>query len=116
MANDAFDVLAQENSGSELIVSLIGLPVNVTRSGIWQNPEKPRFALLLPDWRFVGEADAIRNAIKSGKIVAAVINKPDAPGETVPLHGDYKTEFDKRYLLVTEESIDRLLQVNPRLF
>lgn len=116
VAEDAFDALAKENSDFDIVVSLIGLPVNVSRAGIWQNPAGPKFALLLPDLRFIGQPEAVRAAIKSGKIVGAVLKKPGAPPEATPVDGDYKSEFAKRFVLATTETVDQLLQVYPQLF
>ena len=116
VAEKAFDTLAKENPDRDLIVSLIGLPLNVQQSEVWSDPQKPRFALLLPDWRLVGDHNAIRHAVKSGKIVAAVVNRPGAPPDETPVNADYKTEFDQRFWLVTAENIDQLLQAHPRLF
>lgn len=116
VAENAFDKLAKENPECDLIVSLIGLPVNLAQVEIWRKPDVPKFALLLPDWRFLGSQQAIQGAVKSGKIVAAILNKPGAPPETVFSGGDDKTEFDKRFLLVTAENIDNLMRSHPQLF
>jgi hypothetical protein len=115
VAEDSFDALAKENPGHEIIISLIGLPVNLGRLEIWKKPDGPQFALLLPDLRWVGNRDAVRAVIQSGKIAAAVLNKPGAPPESAPLTQDYKAEFANRYLLLTKESIDQLLQTYPQL-
>jgi hypothetical protein len=116
VAENAFDLLAKSNSDFDLIVSLIGLPINLRESEIWRDAEKPRFGLLLPDWRMVGDRLAVREAVKSGKIAAAVVNRPGAPPDDAPPEGDYKTEFARRFLLVTRENIDQLVQLYPQLF
>jgi len=116
VAGNAFDALAERNPDSDLIVSLIGLPLNVQNSEVWRSPEKPRFALLLPDWRILGGPETVRQAFKTGKLAAAVVGRPGAPPEDVAPEGDYKAEFGRRFLLVTDENIDELLQTNPKLF
>jgi hypothetical protein len=112
----SFDKLAKENPDHDIIVTLIGLPVSLDRVEIWSKPSVPQFALLLPDWRFVGNKEAVQRAVKSGKVIAAVVNKPGAPPESVPITGELKEEFAKRFLLVTNENIDQLVQTHPQLF
>ena len=64
----------------------------------------------------VGNQAAIRTAFKSGKIVAAVVNKPGTPPDDTPVSAEYQGEFSKRFLLVTVANIDGLTQAYPRLF
>jgi hypothetical protein len=117
VAEDSFQKLAEANPGFELMVSLIGLPVNLTQSPWWNQPGTPRFGLLLPDWRMVGSPAAIREAFKSGKIVAAVMARPGAAEEEVPARrGDDRGEFDRRFILVTQDNIEELLRAHPRAF
>ena len=74
VAENAFDKAALEHPGCDLIVSLIGLPVGVTRTELWRKVGSPKLALLLPDWRIIGEREAVREAFHSGKLAAAVLN------------------------------------------
>ncbi|MCI0540216.1 MAG: hypothetical protein L0Z50_33850, partial [Verrucomicrobiales bacterium] len=70
VADEAFDRLAKSHPDCALIISLIGVPLNLRQSEIWREPDRPRWGLLLPDWRIVGDRAAIREAVKSGKIAA----------------------------------------------
>jgi hypothetical protein len=92
------------------------LPVNVRQSRTWREPDKPRFGLLLPDWRMIGGRAAIREALKSEKIVAAVISRPGVSTSDNGVDRDYKAEFNRRFLLVTKENIDELLHQYPQVF
>jgi len=112
---DAFDRLAQANSNCTMLVSLIGLPANLSQNKVWR-AEQLRFGLLLPDWRMIGDREAIRQAVKSEKVAAAVINRPGSPAEDEPVAKDYHTEFDRRFVLVTRDNIDQLLRSYPQLF
>jgi len=112
----ALDKTLAEHQQAQIVVSLIGLPANIRESGSWQNPDGPRFALLLPDLRMVGDSGAVLDALKSGKIAAIVLNKPRAPAEDVKLTSDAQAEFDRRYLLVTPENAEALLRTYPGLF
>jgi hypothetical protein len=116
VADEAFDRLAQANSGCSLVISLIGLPVNIRQSRVWRESDKPRFGLLLPDWRMVGGRAAIREALKSEKIAAAVIGRPGASSSDTSVERDYRAEFSRRFLLVTKENIDELLHQYPQVF
>ena len=116
VADDAFDRLAQANPGFDLIVSLIVVPVNVRQSKMWRDAEKPRLALLLPDWQLIGPHDVIRAAVKSEKIAAAVMNRPGVNAEEDVVDRDYRVEFGRRFVLVTKENIDQLLRSFPQAF
>lgn len=116
VAEDSLDKIAGEHSEAEILVSLIGLPVNVRETETWKQSNPRKFALLLPDLRMVGNDKAIREAITSGKIAVLVLNKPGAPAEDQPMGRDSRMEFDRRFLLVNRDTLDHLLQVYPRLF
>src|SRR2546426_271671 len=74
VAEKSFDALAQKHSDCGILVSLIGLPANLSAADFWRRANGPKLALLLPDLRVVGERAAIRSAFKAGKIAAAVLN------------------------------------------
>jgi hypothetical protein len=116
VTSNAWDSLAQQHPNAEILISLIGFPANVRQTRIWQLNDPHRFALLLPDLRMVGNQAAIREALRTGKIAAMVINKPGAPPEDQPLGKDLQMEFDQRFLLVTPETLDQYLRAYPKLF
>ena len=95
------------------MISLVGLPAALKEVRCWQN-EKPKFALLLPDLRFVGNAAAIQRAVQNGKLAAFVLAKPGAPDSRAALKGP--GEFDQRFILVTRENIDGVIADYPQLF
>ncbi len=112
VSDDAFDKLASQYSQASLFVSLIGLPAGVKQLRCWQE-EKPKFALLLPDLRFVGSATAVKQSLQKGKIAAMVLLKPGAPS----LHqGVSQTDFDRFFILVTAENIEQTMRDHPQLF
>ncbi len=116
VAEDAFDEVARKNSDCDVIVSLIGLPVKLNAVESWTKGAAPAFGLLLPDWRMIGDTQGILNAFKSGKLLAAVLDKPGAPPDTKPVSAEYRSEFDARYILATPENIESLLKTSPQLF
>lgn len=113
VADDAFDKLVAQHPDCGLLISLVGLPASLSRVRCWQT-EKPRFALLLPDLRFIGNAAAVQKAVQSGKLAAMILHKPGAPDSRRPLKG--RGEFDNRFLLVTRDNIDGMLAQYPQLF
>jgi len=116
MTPGAFDQLASKHPDSEIIVSLIGLPLEIARCEVWKAAGPPRFALLLPDLKVIGDAVAVIGAMKSGKLAAFVLVRPGAPGDDTTPGRDLKAEFEKRFLLVTAENVEQVLQAHPKLF
>jgi hypothetical protein len=102
VAENAFQKAVEQHPDCDLVISLIGLPVNVKAFPAWSKPGAPRFALLLPDWRMIGGKNAISEAFKSGKLAAAMVRKLNAD--------------DDSFLLVTGASVDELLATQPQLF
>ena len=114
VAEDALDKIIRQHPQAEILVSLIGLPVNVLQTETWKMGRK--FALLLPDLRMLGDQNSIRATFQNGKIAAIVLNKPGAPSDNQPLGRDPKMEFTLRFLLITPENVDQCLKAYPRLF
>jgi len=116
VAPGAFDRVVRQHPECEIVVSLIGLPAELDRCEAWQAAGAPSFALLLPDLRIVGDAAAVKTAVKSGKLLAFVARKPGGPGDDVPLQGDASAEFDRRFVLVTPATFEQVAQSFPGLF
>lgn len=116
VAPSALDSAVQSHPEARIVVSLIGLPVNLRQTRTWTTATNISFALLLPDLRMVGGQDAVLQAFRNRHITAMVLNKPGAPPDDQPLGRDLKMEFDQRFLLVTSENIAALIQLFPRLF
>ena len=112
VTEDAFDKLAGQHPSCNLIVSLIGLPAELNKVEVWQLASPMKFALLLPDLRVVGDTEAVRRAVQSGKIAAMVCQRPEVAGAGASAG----TEFDQQFLLVSAENIDEVLRRFPRLF
>ena len=116
VADDAFDKLARQYPDCDLIVSLIGLPANLRSVQCWQNQDGPKFALLLPDLRVIGDRAAVRRSLESGKLVAFVLAKPSAAGTKQLSTGEFKTDFERLFLLVTRENAEASVRTFPQLF
>jgi len=113
---DAFDQAYQQHGDSGVVVSLIGLPAELNQCRIWSTNGPPRFGLLWPDLRVLGNTAAVQQALKSGKLAVFVLRKPGAPADSVGLGKDWRSEFDRRFVLVTSENAELLLKNYPGLF
>jgi hypothetical protein len=116
VAEDAFDKLLQQHAGSDTVVSLIGLPVELGKVEAWTKPGLPRFALLLPDLGMIGNSGEVRKALQSGKLAAFVLARPGGAGAETVVSGETAVEFEKRFVLVTAENFDAVRAAQPSLF
>lgn len=105
ITDNAFDEIAHENPNADVFVSLIGLPANP--ASMMAIPK--RFAFLLPDFRLLGDANSVRHVFKSGKVIAAVVQRPGVTAPEKVAGSDYKREFEKRYVLITAQNVDEWL-------
>lgn len=116
VAPDAPDQALKTHPGCDLVVSLIGLPVDLGRVAAWRSSGPPSFALLLPDLRLIGDVAALRGALARGKLAAFVLARPGIPERPGALSGDLAEEFNRRFLLVTSNSLDSIARTYPGLF
>jgi hypothetical protein len=105
--SSAFDEVLKANSDCDLAVSIIGLPVNLSSMEAWNKNGPPRFALLLPDWRIIGDPAGIQQAFASGKLVGAVVVEPGSA---------LATDLKNRYFLINSNNVGETLALSPRLF
>lgn len=116
VAPDAFDKAIKQHTDCSVVVSLIGLPGELAACETWKPASPVKFALLLPDFRSITDSAAVVQAVKSGKLVAFVLPKPGAPDNNVPTSGDWKAEFERRFILVNASNVEQVLQSMPNLF
>lgn len=111
----AWDELLAQHPGTDVLVSLIGVPANLTALDLWQRPE-PVLALLFPDLRMLGGWEGVAAAITSGKLAAVVMERPGSPPASAAPAKDDWAEFERRFLLITAENLDAVRAAYPRLF
>lgn len=111
--SNSFDRLVAAHPDHDLVISLIGIPPRTTHPEVWKSAVK--LAFLFPDWRLLGGPTEIQEAFRSGRVLAAVMNKPRA-AEDHQLSSDYQEEFERRFLLVTGQNVEGLLAAYPQLF
>jgi hypothetical protein len=115
VATDALDRAAAEHPAAEILISLIGLPIELDKCDVWKKEGPPSFALLLPDLRMVGGAPEVAAAFKSGKLTAIVLARPNVANEDEKAGADFKAEFERRYILVTADNVDEVLRQSPQI-
>ena len=104
-----FNKLLKQNKSCNLIVTMIGLPMDMGGLTIWddfdEDPKKtPKLAILNGDVSMLGMA------IKSGLVPAAVTHNPDARYTEDAAPEDMQAAFDVRYLLITTKNVDEILK------
>ncbi|MFA6292909.1 MAG: hypothetical protein WC637_14060 [Victivallales bacterium] len=95
-----------------LVISLIGLPKDANKMLIFTiKPEKrPKLALLSSN------ISMMKDRIAQGDINVAIINRPDyIPGKN-KIPKDIELAFDKRFLVVTPDSVKAVASDYPSLF
>lgn len=106
-----FDAMISRHPDCDLIISLIGLPMDVENMGIWEAPApKPRVALL--DANIYN----LKSAILSGIVLATVTYSPTAKFDELTPPDDMQQAFDKRFLLVTPENVEAIAAQHTGLF
>ena len=113
VAENSFRELLQMHPNCDVVVSLIGLPVNLVAFKEWSQAGAPKFALLLPDWRMIGGREEILRAFREKKLIAAVVNKPNAIESVAK---DYREQFENRFILVTADNAEKALADYPAAF
>jgi hypothetical protein len=110
VAENSFDEVIRAHPGCDLVLSVIGMPLDTAGLPSWNRAGAPKFALLLPDFNLMGGPQPIRRAFQSGKLAAAVVMRPGAPPPSDAIYGDYQTEFQRRFILVTAENFEENLK------
>ena len=111
----AWEALLEAHPETQVIVSLIGVPVNLRALELWRRP-RPALALIFPDLRMIGDQAGVIAALQSGKLAAVVLDRPGSPAETVPMEKGHLAEFERRFLLITSNNVHAVLGAYPNLF
>jgi hypothetical protein len=109
---EQFDALANAHPDCKLIISLIGLPMDAANMQLWAMEEdvRPKIALMN------GEANRLKEAIFAGYIAALISYKPGVKFSEEPAPSDPKVAFDKRFIMITTQDIEKIAQEYPKLF
>jgi hypothetical protein len=95
-----------------LIVSFIGLPMDVENMQIWtMAPEKrPKLGIINCPYQ------NLKNAIQSGVVIAVVGMNPAAKFDEKPAPRVPKDAFDTRYIMITPENVVQMADTHKNMF
>ncbi len=105
-----FDDLIGKQSGYDILVTTIGLPQDAGKSRVLKDKSRPKIAILN------GTIYDLRAAFTPDMIVAAVTYNPKAVYDDKPVPKNVDDAFNKRYLLVTPENLQQVMQANQGIF
>ncbi len=107
-----FDALIEKNKDCQVVISTIGLPLDIEKMKIWdmEEEERPKLGLLNVNVK------VLREAIKAEYIAAAVMKKPSFKPSPNALPEDIKKTFDIKYVMITPENIDEISNTYKKEF
>jgi hypothetical protein len=110
-AKDYNDVI-NKYPDCNLIVSFIGLPMDVEDLQVWSMPPDKRPKLGLINCAYHN----LKNAIQSGVVLAVVGINPTAKFDEQPAPKDPKDAFDRRYIMITPENVVKIAETYKNMF
>ncbi|MFA6567538.1 MAG: hypothetical protein WCS96_04940 [Victivallales bacterium] len=110
-ARDYNDVI-NKYPDCNLIVSFIGLPMDVEDLQVWSMPPETRPKLGLINCAYHN----LKNAIQTGAVIAVVGINPSAKFDEQPAPKDPKAAFDRRYILITPENVVKIADTYKNMF
>lgn len=105
-----FDDLLAKQSGFDMLVTTIGLPQDARNSKILREKSRPKIAVLN------GSIYDLKGAFKPDMIVAAITYNPKAVYDDKPVPKNLDEAFNKRFLLVTPDTLGQISSTNPDIF
>lgn len=113
---DVLEEIIQNNleDSHEIIIFSGGLPNLIENSRLWRRRDVPPFILVK---EVVGVVSAnMANLVRRGNIAAMVIRRPESKGDTGEIPEDKDEAFDRRFLMLTPDNIDQMMDKHSDLF
>lgn len=110
---EAFDEIVADNPDVDLILSLVGLPMNWKEMEFWQMSDEKRSKLIVTN----GQVFELYDPIIQGYVNAVVHYNPASQynfQDDVP--SDSTEAFEKRYLLIDSDNIAKIAAENKGMF
>ena len=110
---DAFDEIVENNPEANLILSLVGLPMNWKEMKFWYLEDNKRPKLVITN----GQVFELYDAIIDDYVNAVVHYNPSSEynfQDSVP--SDITEAFEKRYLLIDKDNIAKISSDNEGMF
>ncbi len=107
-----FDRAIKSHPEAELVISLVGLPIDVENIGFWYQENCPQLIL------FGGNLKYMDIALKHKIVIAAIAFVPGASfaNSRKPTDQNAEETFYEHFLLINRSNIDETKQVFPALF
>ncbi len=108
-----FDQMMDAHPECNLVITLMGLPYDFQEMAFWTKPDGERQMLVVIN----GSLYDLRNAFMDKFIQVAVVHRPDIKYDmekTIP--DDYKAAFEKRFILITPETVNQVADKFPNMF
>lgn len=110
---ETFDAIVERNPEANMILSMIGLPMDWKDMGFWSIDEAERPKLVLA----TGQVYELKQPILEGYIHAVVDYCPDTRYDiNDPVPDDPKEAFDKRYILVHADNVEKIAAAHQNMF
>lgn len=110
-AKDYNDVI-NKYPDCNLVVSFIGLPMDIEELQIWSMPVDKRPKLGLINCAYHN----LKAALKAGIVVAVVGINPTAKFDEQPAPKDPKLAFDRRYIMITPDNVVQMADTYKNMF
>ena len=100
----------QYGQGTDLVITLAGLPMDIENMSIWDMQTPPELAVF-GIGSGPGPVPKLADAIRQGFVAAYITFKPrQQVEEDKSIPDDLDAAFNKRYLLVTPKNVDALME------
>lgn len=109
---EAFDEIIDRNSQADLILSLVGLPIDWKDMEFWfKEEDRPKMVITN------GQVYELKPPILDGYIHAVVYHNPSSGYDfKTPVPDDHKEAFDKRYLMIDAKNIESIAAKHSQMF
>lgn len=109
-----FNKMLASNKGYDIVVTTIGLPDDAGNLTLWKefenNPEKCHKLAFVN-----GDISKLAALVKAGLVQGIVRYKQGVDYDALPT-SDMEETFDIRYMLITKDNIDKVIQDYPNIF
>lgn len=111
----AWDTMFSRHPDRQVWLSLIGFPADLATSRAWTEAAGPKWVMYLPDLALLGPREAVRAAFARQKLLALLLPRPGAPGQSATPEADPDKDFAAHYVLVTQTNLHEVLEKWPQL-
>jgi hypothetical protein len=101
-AADFNQIFDKQLDSADVVVSLVGLPVDLQNLSIWRLPEPPKVLAMS-----TMQIPQIQEYITGGYVIGLVYHRPDPDMTDMSVPKDVSA-FDKIYLLITPENLEEV--------